>query len=507
MTEPADAIAEAVARWDVRVGDRFEPGVTAWVAAATTPGGDDVVLKVLRRHAEAEGEAVGLRAWDGDGAIRLLDVFERPDELVMLLERCRPGTPLRDRPEPEQDQVLSRLLPRLWRAAIPDGVPSLVEMCDAWVDGFDADPLAMDPGVVREALELFRSLPRDAPAQVLLATDLHAGNVLAATREPWLVIDPKPHVGDPTYDVLQHLVDSSDRLVADPHRLVQRMADLAGLDEARLEQWLFARCVLASTTWPALAGVATRLAARRPSAHRRDQPVTVAADVEDATQVLARRLSTWAALDGELVEDVAIDALRSLAPAHVLEVGCGTGDVTERVQREVAPASLIAVDRSARMVELTRARGIDARVADITALPFEDACFDVVLANRVLYHLPEIDTGVTELARVLRPGGALVVITYAPHHLQELYDALRPRPDDGHDDGIDAIAEVFGRVEQRSVTGVARFPSIEAVAGSLAAWGSFSWFADVDVRAVLAGAPLPFEATYRHLVVVATIEL
>jgi streptomycin 6-kinase len=505
MTEPADAIAAAVERWDLRIGTPFEPGATAWVVGATTPTGDEVVLKVLRRHPEAEGEAIGLRAWGGDGAIRLLDSFTRTDELVLLLERCVPGTPLRERPEPDQDKVIARLLPRLWRAPVPDGVPTLVDMCDAWADAFAPDPLSIDAGVAREGIALFRSLPRDAPATVLLATDLHAGNVLAATREPWLVIDPKPHAGDPTYDVLQHLLNCTDRLVDDPVRLVQRMADLAGIDETRLEQWLLARCVIGTTTWPSLAGVATRLAMRRPgpSPRRINDPATVRAD--DETRFLARRLSSWAALDGELVEDAAIDALRTLAPARLLEVGCGTGDFTERVQREVAPASLVAVDLSPRMVELTRARRIDARVADIAALPFDDASFDVVLANRVLYHLPDIDSGVAELARVLRPGGALVVITYAPGHLQELYDTIRPRPDDGVDDGLDAIAECFAKLDQRVITGVARFPSVDAVAGSLAAWGDFSWFADVDVHAALMGRPMPFAATYRHVLAVATL--
>jgi streptomycin 6-kinase len=507
MTEPAEAIADAVARWGLRIGTPFEPGATAWVATARTADGDDVVLKVLRRHPEAEGEAAGLRAWNGDGAICLLDSFDRPEETLLLLERCIPGTPLRGIPEPQQDAVIARLLPRLWRAPPPLGLPTLVDMCDAWADAFEADPLAMDPGVVREGVSLFRSLPREAPALVVLATDLHAGNVLAATREPWLVIDPKPHVGDPTYDVLQHLLNCTDRLVADPIGLVERTAELVGLDPERLERWLFARCVLGSTTWPVLASVATRLAARRrpPSSRRMNDPATVRADSEDETRFLARRLSSWAALDGELVEDVAVETLRSLAPNDLLEVGCGTGDFTERVQREVAPGSLVAVDLSIGMVELTRARRIHARVADIAALPFDDASFDVVLANRVLYHLPDIDTGVAEIARVLRPGGALVVITYAPNHLQELYDTIRPRPDDGVDDGLDAIAEVFAGVDQREVTGVARFPSADAVAGSLAAWGDFSWFADVDVRAVLDGAPMPFEATYRHLLVVATL--
>jgi streptomycin 6-kinase len=66
---------------------------------------------------------------------------------------------------------------------------------------------------------------------------------LAARREPWLIIDPKPYVGDPAYDVLQHMLNCEDRLAADPAALAARMAGLAGVDTARVRQWLFARSV------------------------------------------------------------------------------------------------------------------------------------------------------------------------------------------------------------------------------------------------------------------------
>jgi streptomycin 6-kinase len=46
---------------------------------------------------------------------------------------------------------------------------------------------------------LFRSLPCSADRSALLCTDIHPGNILASQREPWLAIDPKPYLGDPTY--------------------------------------------------------------------------------------------------------------------------------------------------------------------------------------------------------------------------------------------------------------------------------------------------------------------
>jgi streptomycin 6-kinase len=77
---------------------------------------------------------------------------------------------------------------------------------------------------------------------VLLCTDLHAGNVLAARREPWLMIDPKPFVGDPAYDPVQHMLNCDQRLAANPGGLAQRMAALLDLDPERVRLWLFARC-------------------------------------------------------------------------------------------------------------------------------------------------------------------------------------------------------------------------------------------------------------------------
>ena len=79
-------------------------------------------------------------------------------------------------------------------------------------------------------MELLRNLPRTAQRNVVLGTDLHAGNVLAAEREPWLVIDPKPYVGDPAYDPVQYMLNNPGRLISDNDRFIGRIADLAGVD-------------------------------------------------------------------------------------------------------------------------------------------------------------------------------------------------------------------------------------------------------------------------------------
>jgi streptomycin 6-kinase len=247
-----DSLAQ---RWSLTVGEPFEPGGTgSWVA----PAGPDRVLKIGWPHCEAEHEAEGLRVWNGDGTVRLLDEASFGPTRALLLERCVPGILLaRAVPPIEQDVVVAGLLRRLWR---PVGAPfrPLHEMCDAWAGEFAGQP-ALDPGIVRAGLALLRSLPRDDVAEVLLCTDLHAENILAAQRESWLVIDPKPYVGDPAYDVVQHLLNAH-RLAADPAGLARRMASLLDLDADRVRLWLFARCVQQSASWPDLVPVAASLA-------------------------------------------------------------------------------------------------------------------------------------------------------------------------------------------------------------------------------------------------------
>jgi streptomycin 6-kinase len=244
-------ITEIAAGWDLELDDPYLPGgQCAWVAPARNSAGDELALKVGWRHREAEHEPDGLRHWDGDGAVRCFATRSLEDTTALLLERCTPGRQLKcSVPEPRQDEIIAGLLHRLWAPRPADGHPfaSLSEMCSLWADSFeldyDADSGGLDPGLARDGVAMLRSLPATATSAVILCTDLHAGNVLAARREPWLVIDPKPFVGDPAYDPVQHMLNCDERLATDPGGLAQRMAELLDLDRERVRLWLFARCV------------------------------------------------------------------------------------------------------------------------------------------------------------------------------------------------------------------------------------------------------------------------
>jgi streptomycin 6-kinase len=228
-------------RWSLTLGAPYQDATCAWVVRVRLANGTPAVLKLGVPHMEAQHEIQGLRFWNGDPTVR---VIEADDELnAMLLERCIPGTNLRALPEPQQDIVIAGLLRRLWRSPpSPHPFRPLSTMTNYW----SAETLAQidqwpDPGLVQEGLRVFDELPRTSSLEVLLATDLHAGNVLQSEREPWLVIDPKPFLGDPAYDATQHLFNCRARLHQDPPGTIRRFADLLEVDSERVRLWTFAR--------------------------------------------------------------------------------------------------------------------------------------------------------------------------------------------------------------------------------------------------------------------------
>jgi streptomycin 6-kinase len=229
-------------RWSLTLGAPFnEETSCAWAAPVWLADGTSAVLKLGMPHMESLHEIQGLRFWDGDPTVRLL---KTDDDLgAMLIERCQPGTALRALPEIEQDLVIAGLLRRLWRSPpTPHVFRPLAALTEYWSNETLSDiELWPDTGLVREGLGLFKELPQTAPAKVLLATDLHAGNVLRSQREPWLVIDPKPFIGDPAYDATQHLINCDARLRADPGSTIRRIAGLLGVDHERVRLWTFAR--------------------------------------------------------------------------------------------------------------------------------------------------------------------------------------------------------------------------------------------------------------------------
>jgi SAM-dependent methyltransferase len=153
-----------------------------------------------------------------------------------------------------------------------------------------------------------------------------------------------------------------------------------------------------------------------------DDPATVKQQYATENHLRARQ-SMYEESTGPDAHDVLWQTLVAWRPRRVLEVGGGPGELSERMQKELG-AQVSFLDVSPRMVELARARGVDAQLGDVQALPFEDGVFDTVVAAWMLYHVPDLDLGLAEIARVLRPGGALVAVTNSVLHLSELRELI-----------------------------------------------------------------------------------
>lgn len=167
---------------------------------------------------------------------------------------------------------------------------------------------------------------------------------------------------------------------------------------------------------------------------------------------------------GDAAIGAVVETIAAGEPGEVLEVGSGPGALAARLQRERG-LRVTAVDRSPRMVQLTRARGVDAREADIRALPFDDASFDTVVAAWMLYHVDRLDAALAEVARVLRPGGRFVAVTNSELHLSEMWGLLgmeRYPLGFSAENGADLLARHFGGgVDRRDLSGPVTFPDRE----------------------------------------------
>lgn len=234
-----------VALWFLRLETPFDHGGTcSWICPVVRADGTQAVLKLAMPHMEGRHEIQGLRYWSGRSMVKLLAADE--DSGAMLLERCLPGTTLRSEPEPTQDVIIAGILRRVWESAAGTSGRAvfrhLAEMIGFWCEETMAQrPSWPDEGLVEEGMRVMKELARPAATDVLLVTDLHAGNVLRAEREPWLAIDPKPFMGDRSYDPVQHLMNCETRLHNNPAGLVERIAGLTEVDPERLRLWMFAR--------------------------------------------------------------------------------------------------------------------------------------------------------------------------------------------------------------------------------------------------------------------------
>jgi streptomycin 6-kinase len=245
LTRLPRLVEECVAQWELELGPPYPYAYASLAASVRLSDGAEAVLKICFPHRESEHEGDALQAWDGDGAVRLL-AHDR-DRWALLIERCWPGTALREvDPEMALD-VFANLLPRL---CVPAAEPfrTLSDEAAWWAESLEASwkqaGQPFERRLLDAALGALAELPPSQGKQVLLHQDLHADNVLRAEREPWLVIDPKPLVGEREFSLAPIIrsfgLGHSARAVR--HRL-DRLSGELGLDRERARGWAVAQTV------------------------------------------------------------------------------------------------------------------------------------------------------------------------------------------------------------------------------------------------------------------------
>jgi streptomycin 6-kinase len=221
-----DLVAECSAEWNLRLETPFDTPISLVVPAG------EVVLKLnAPSHVEADTEADALERWAGGGAVRLL---ARDDERrALLVERCVPGARLWDAGV-DEIAVVAELMPRL-QVEMGSNHPFalLADEAERWAEEvprrYSQAGAPFERDLLDSALDVYRSV--DRTASFLVNQDLHGGNILRAQREPWLVIDPKPLVGERELEASALL-----RNTTEVSRWLDAVRDL-GLDRERARGW------------------------------------------------------------------------------------------------------------------------------------------------------------------------------------------------------------------------------------------------------------------------------
>ncbi|MFJ4435034.1 aminoglycoside phosphotransferase family protein [Streptomyces sp. NPDC088923] len=261
--------ARRLERWSLRPDGSVRHGVAALVLPVRKTNGERAVLKVQLRTQETADEGAALRAWDGDGAVRVLG--EGVEEVAgtgsatgagtgfevswLLLERVNPVRDLNGVPDMRAAlSPLAALLARLTAVRAPAGLRRLDDVADDLLLRAKkaAARDAATRALIADCAAALRDVRSEGPCgERLLHWDLHFGNVLAARREPRLAIDPKPLSGAPAFDLLPALANRYDP--TDTARRFAALAEAIGADRERAAAWTRGR-VLQAVLWEVEAG-------------------------------------------------------------------------------------------------------------------------------------------------------------------------------------------------------------------------------------------------------------
>ncbi|WP_328383218.1 APH(6)-I family aminoglycoside O-phosphotransferase [Streptomyces sp. NBC_00400] len=249
-------VTEFLDHWELKRDGGLSSGEASLVVPVLRVDGTRAVLKLQRPREETTAALIGLRTWNGNGMVRLLD--HDPVSSTMLLERLDGSRTLASVEDDDVAmRILAELLARLHSVPVPGGLRGLGDIAGDMLKEVPQAVASLTAPTDRQRLHRWASAVDELagePGDRMLHWDLHYDNVLAAEREPWLAIDPEPLVGDPGFDLWPALDTGWEQIAAtgDALRVVRRRFDLLTealeLDRGRATGWTLGR-LLQNTLW------------------------------------------------------------------------------------------------------------------------------------------------------------------------------------------------------------------------------------------------------------------
>lgn len=237
-----NTVSEIQNKWNLKLGKAYtENASCSYVISCVQANGNEAVLKLCIPHFEADDEAKGLQLLNGHPAVQVINCDKSTG--AILLEKCDPGYSLKKEKPETQDQIICQKLQEIWSTPIQaNDLRPLEVLVHKWnKEALEKINVYPDIGLAQEGMAIKNDLIKSTSKHVFLTTDLHAGNVLKAQREPWLVIDIKPFIGDPAYDLTQHLLNNIDRLQESPEIFLKTLSENTKCEFERIRLWITSR--------------------------------------------------------------------------------------------------------------------------------------------------------------------------------------------------------------------------------------------------------------------------
>ena len=240
------------ADWSIEIHTPFPNLTFNYVAPVSLADGSKAVFKAGVPHPETLMEMKALKTWNGNGAVRLLN--SNKEQGVMLLEKLEPGVSFWHRDSDEATLTCADLLLQLWQAKPPEGrtLKSWTKALEHFHINYAELNCPLEWPLLDKAMQLRNELLKSND-KVLLHADLAHDNILSASRQPFLAIDPKGIVGPRGYDVASFLVNPEgfhehDDLENRLERRLSMFSESLNLDKRELAAWGFMHCLL-SVCW------------------------------------------------------------------------------------------------------------------------------------------------------------------------------------------------------------------------------------------------------------------